>query len=168
LDGGGGGFVTVSCARAGGVIVGYVKSPDLRRNSVSLAAIHSSKNKANKIITHPRTCHCMSPTLSKTLLTLNLQVHPLPVVILWYLPFIPRTPNPNNNIVIDPRARNCKSQARPRTTKRKNEKDTYHQYQHADPSTGDPQQVYRMSINGLKIDGAVAPAWGNRNNENSL
>ena len=40
---------------------------------------------------------------------------------------------------------------------RTKEKDKYSKFQHEDTSTGDSQRIYGMSINGTKIDKAVAP-----------
>jgi hypothetical protein len=39
--------------------------------------------------------------------------------------------------------------------KKKKMEKKYHKCQHDDPSTGDAQIIYGMSINGLKIDEAV-------------
>ena len=39
----------------------------------------------------------------------------------------------------------------------KGKETNYHKFQHEDTSTGDSQRIYGMSINGMKIDKAVAP-----------
>jgi hypothetical protein len=44
----------------------------------------------------------------------------------------------------------------------------YHKYQHDDPSTGDAQRIYGMSINGLKIDEAVVPDSMRRTDRGSM
>jgi hypothetical protein len=49
------------------------------------------------------------------------------------------------------------SKVKDKKKKKKEMEKKYHKYQHDDPSTGDAQIVYGMSINGLKIDEAVAP-----------
>lgn len=52
--------------------------------------------------------------------------------------------------------------------KKNNKKDNFHKFQHEDPSTGDTQRVYGMSINGLKIDEAVAPNSMRRSEHGSM
>jgi hypothetical protein len=52
--------------------------------------------------------------------------------------------------------------------KKKGKGDNYHKFQHDDPSTGDPQRIYGMSINGVKIDEAVAPNSMRRTDRGSM
>jgi len=55
-----------------------------------------------------------------------------------------------------------------KSAKKKKSKDNYHKFQHEDPSTGDPQRVYGMSINSPKIDKAMAPSKMRRSDRGSL
>jgi hypothetical protein len=64
--------------------------------------------------------------------------------------------------------RSKKEKARKAKSKNKNKEENYHKYQHDDPSTGDPQRVYGVSINGLDIDQKVAPNSMRRSDRSSM
>jgi hypothetical protein len=58
--------------------------------------------------------------------------------------------------------------SRKKSAKVKKGKTNYHKFQQEDPSTGDSQLIYGMSINGVKIDGVVAPDSMRRKDRGSL
>jgi hypothetical protein len=61
-----------------------------------------------------------------------------------------------------------KKSSKTKSRKPKPKSDNFHKYQNDDPSTGDPQRVYGMSINGTKIDKEVAPDQMRRSDQATM
>jgi hypothetical protein len=56
-----------------------------------------------------------------------------------------------------PKKKPSKKPSKKKSGKKGNKVTNYHKFQHDDPSTGDSQRIYGMSINGMTVDKEVAP-----------